>query len=283
MRTIAYVIIAASAAASWGCGAPAGAQKDAAGSTDSAAGAAAGAVAATSDTVSVEDDARAALTRMGSYLRTLKSFEVKGVATREEVLDDGQKVQISGRVSALAERPSHLRVQLASDRKQRIYIFDGTTFTLFAPRQNFYASFAAPKTIGELATLLEEKYAIDLPFVDLFRWGTPDAQGGAFTSARYLGPSEVDGVATQQYAFRQAGVDWQIWIQNGESPLPRKLVITTTTDDARPQYEAVYTWDLTPSIDNSAFTFTPPKDARRITIAEANNIRRQTAKGGTGK
>lgn len=281
MRTFAYVIIAASAAASWGCGAPAGAQKDAAPSTDSAAGAVA--VAATSDTGSVELDAKTALTKMGSYLRTLTSFEVKGLVTREEVLDDGQKVQITGRVSALAQRPNHLRVQLTSDRKQRLYIFDGSTFTLFAPRQNFYATFAGPKTIGELATLLEEKYAIDLPFVDLFRWGTPEAQGGAFKSARYLGPSEVDGVASQQYAFRQAGVDWQIWIQNGESPLPRKLVITTTTDDARPQYTAVYSWDLSPSIDNSAFTFTPPKDARKITIAEANAIGRQTAKGGTGK
>jgi hypothetical protein len=78
-------------------------------------------------------------------------------------------------------------------------------------------------------------------------------------------------VTCQQYAFRQDGLDWQIWIQNGDFPLPRKVVLTTTTDDARPQYVATYTWNLAPSFSNDAFTFTPGKDAKRITIAQWRN------------
>jgi hypothetical protein len=39
----------------------------------------------------------------------------------------------------------------------------------------------------------------------------------------------------EHYAFRQEGLDWQIWIQ-GDYPLPRKFVIRTLTDDARPQH-----------------------------------------------
>ena len=51
-----------------------------------------------------------------------------------------------------------------------------------------------------------------------------------------IGPSAVDGMTCEQYAFRQEGVDWQIWIQLGDFPLPRKLVIRTLTDDAKPQH-----------------------------------------------
>jgi hypothetical protein len=58
-----------------------------------------------------------------------------------------------------------------------------------------------------------------------------------------------------------------VWIQQGDYPLPRRLVITTTSDEARPQYEATYAWDLAPSFDDAAFAFTPPADARRITFA----------------
>ena len=37
--------------------------------------------------------------------------------------------------------------------------------------------------------------------------------------------------------------------------LPRKLVITTKTDEARPQHAVVYTWNLAPSFNEGAFTF----------------------------
>jgi hypothetical protein len=88
------------------------------------------------------------------------------------------------------------------------------------------------------------------------------------TVASDIGPGVVEGVTCEHYAFRQPGVDWQIWIQNGSYPLPRKLVITTMTDEARPQFSSVYTWNLAPSFNDAAFTFDPPDDAKRIGFAE---------------
>jgi hypothetical protein len=121
--------------------------------------------------------------------------------------------------------------------------------------------------------MLEDKYDIDLPFVDLFRWGTPEGDTEAITDATVIGPSEVEGVTCEHYAFRQEGLDWQLWVQLGEYPLPRKIVLTTTTDDARPQHQSVYTWNLAPSFDEETFVFEPPKDAKKITLADANAMR----------
>ena len=42
-----------------------------------------------------------------------------------------------------------------------------------------------------------------------------------------VGPTEVGSITCEQYAFRQPGLDRQIWIQLGDFPLPKKLVITT--------------------------------------------------------
>ena len=64
-------------------------------------------------------------------------------------------------------------------------------------------------------------------------------------------------------------VDWQIWIQLGDYPLPRKLVITTKTDEARPQHTSVFTWDLAPSYNDAAFTFVPPAGALRVALPGA--------------
>jgi hypothetical protein len=117
---------------------------------------------------------------------------------------------------------------------------------------------------------IRDKYDINLPLVDLFRWGTDDANIKKIKAAFDVGPSSVDGVTCEQYAFRQADVDWQIWIELGEFPLPRKVVIRTLTDDAKPQHREVLTWNLAPSFNEKAFTFDPPADAHRIAIAEVN-------------
>jgi hypothetical protein len=223
---------------------------------------------AAATTPSVDPAALAALDRMGAYLRTLKVFQVEAATSREDVLDNGLKVQFDVNVSLFAQRPDHLRVDVSSDRQERQYFYDGKQFTLLARRVNFYATVPAPSTIGELVDAVEEKYGIEFPLADLFRWGATTAGSAGIIEAVDLGPSMIEGIACRHFALRQEGFDWQIWIQSGDFPLPRKLVITTTTDEARPQYQAAYTWNLAPSLSEADFAFVPTEDARRIIFNE---------------
>ena len=91
----------------------------------------------------------------------------------------------------------------------------------------------------------------------------PSWSSDGITAAMDVGPSDVGGTTCEHYAFRQEEIDWQIWIQMGDHPLPRKLVITTKTDEARPQHTAVYTWNLAPSYNDPAFEFDPPAGRRQ--------------------
>ena len=210
-----------------------------------------------------------ALTDMGAYLRGLGAFQISVATTDEDVLDDGQKVQYDGRTDLLVKRPDRLRASVANERHDRIFFYDGSTVTLFGKRLNLYASAPAPPTIGELADKLEAEHGTSLPLVDLFRWGAPGYEPTGFTAALDAGPSSVGGVTCRHYLFRQAGLDWQVWIQSGQYPLPLKLVVTTTTDDARPQHTAVYSWNLAPSFNDAAFVFDPPAGAGRVVLSRA--------------
>jgi hypothetical protein len=163
--------------------------------------------------------------------------------------------------------PNRLFAETTSDRMSRTYVYDGKTFTLSARRAGYYATVPAPPTVRELADVLSDKYDLEIPLADLFLWGAPGWSHGELTSAIDLGPAVIDGTTCQHYAFRQAGLDWQVWIQKGDFPLPRKLVITTTDDEARPRHAAVYRWNLAPSVNDAAFAFTPPKGANRIILA----------------
>jgi hypothetical protein len=211
-------------------------------------------------------DAIKALDRMSAYLRTLKSFQIRSETTRDEVLDNGQAVTFAGVVDMLVQRPNHLRAEVTSDKQNRMYFYDGKSFSLWGKRVNYYATVPAPPTLRALADMLDEKYNVEMPLADLFYWGERRSADD-LESAVDVGPSQIGGVTCEHYAFRQKGADWQLWIQQGDFPLPRKLVITTTSDEALPRFSSVMTWNLAPSFDASAFTFEPPKDARRIAFA----------------
>ena len=208
-----------------------------------------------------------ALADMGAYLRGLEAFQITVATTDEDVLDDGLKVQYDGRTELLVKRPDRLRASVTNERHDRMFFYDGATVTLYGKRLNYYASAPAPATIRELADKLEADHGISLPLVDLFRWGNPGYEPTGFTAALDAGPSSVGGLTARHYLFRQPGLDWQVWIQSGQYPLPLKLVITTTTDDARPQHTAVYTWNLAPSFNDAAFVFDPPAGSGRIVLA----------------
>jgi len=214
-----------------------------------------------------DPDAIRALERMGDYLRTLKAFQIRTETNRDEVLDDGQNVEFDGVVDMIAARPNRLRVEVTSDKQQRLYFYNGSDLSVWARRVNYYATVPAPPTIRELVDTLTTKYDIELPLADLFYWSDRTSTAD-ITSAMDLGDSQVGGVTCGHYAFRQDDADWQVWIQQGDYPLPRKLVIRTTTDEARPRFSAVMTWNLAPSFNDAAFTFVPPADAHKITMAQ---------------
>jgi hypothetical protein len=235
---------------------------------------AASAVVATSGSQADSKDAPAidpgsmdALNKMGVYLRTLKSFQVIANITTDDVLDDGQTIQFSSKADLVAARPDRFRVEVTDDDGHRFFFYDGKNFTIYGQVVNYYATVPAPPTIAQLSDDLSDKYGIELPLTDLFQWGTTDAIH-RIKGAIDIGPSTVNGVTCEHYAFREKDIDWQIWIELGDFPLPLKLAIRTLTDDAKPQYTETLTWNLAPSYSDDAFTFVPPTGVARVPLAE---------------
>ena len=224
---------------------------------------------AQADTGTVRDtSAIKALERMSAYLRSLPAVQVKAQITREEVLTNGEKIQTASESELIARKPDRLRLEVRNQKQPREMYYDGKKFSMFAPRLKYYSTVDAPATIGALLDSLEDKFELDLPLVDLLRWGTDRGNTDEVWGAREVGPAVVDGVPAEQYAFRQNGLDWQLWIQSGEFPLPLKVVLTTMTDASRPQYSAQYKWNLAPSFNEAAFAFEAPADAKPIKLAE---------------
>ena len=214
----------------------------------------------------VDPEVIRALERMGKFLQSLKAFEVRAEGATDQVLETGQKIQFGGVAHYRVRKPAHLRADVNTDRKHTQFFYDGKTLTMYRPRMGYYATIPAPPTIRQMLEVAEQTYGLDVPLADLFFWGTDASGVGSITAATLIGPSKIGDVLCDHYAFRQPDVDWQLWIERGARPLPRKLVITTIQEEARPQHGAVLTWNLSPKLDDSTFVFKPPASAHRIPI-----------------
>ena len=216
----------------------------------------------------VEPAALQALKKMSDYLGTLATFEINTDTTLDVVTVNGQRLQLGGNAHYKVRRPDAFQIDVVGDFRSRRFYFDGKQFTIFAPKLGYYATEAAPPTIREALDIIYNKYGIALPLEDLFRWSDPDSpRAQKMTSGFLVGPATIGGTATDHYAFREGDKDWEIWIQQGEQPLPRKLVIVDRSDSARPAYVARLTWNTRPTLVAEDFTFKPGADAKAIHLA----------------
>jgi hypothetical protein len=226
--------------------------------------------AAAAEAPDVQPAALDALNRMSAYLRTLQTFQVSGETMREEINDNGQKLQFLGSTTYKVRRPDGFSIEIAEDRRVRKVFYDGKSLTLFAPRMNYYSTVAAPATIHEVLDVAAAKYGITVPLEDLFVWGTSEDWHNDLKVGYWVGYAHLAGQDADQYAFREDGVDWQIWIARGDKPLPLRVVITGTDEPSQPQFEATLNWDTAPQFAPDAFVFTPPADAKAIVLNTAS-------------
>jgi len=216
----------------------------------------------------IQDSAVDALKAMSNYLMQQQTLQVSTEGSLDVVTNDGQRIQLDGTTTYKIRRPGFV-IDYVSDMKSRRFIYDGKTFTVYSPKLGFYASVPAPGTNREVLDTIYQKFGISLPLVDLFRWGdgTNDERIKALKSAYEIGPATIDGTPTEHFAFREADVDWEVWIQKGDQPLPRKLVIVDRTDPARPTFTTRLSWQVNPTFTDADFAFVPDADAKRIQLA----------------
>lgn len=215
----------------------------------------------------VDPQAIHAIELMAQKLRSLKSFSVTSEITTEDVLDSGQKVTYGGTVTYKVRAPDKFFAAIDSDRKQRSFFYDGSRFTVYAPRLHYYAQKPRTGTVRELIEDAQEKYGIEMPLTDLFYWGTDKAPLSSIQSAAVIGPSHVGKVECDHLLMHQGSVDWQVWIAR-DTLLPQKLVIANLDDPTQPEYRATLAWDTTSTLADSVFSFTPKPDDHPIKIDE---------------
>jgi hypothetical protein len=222
-------------------------------------------VTAQSAVLDVDAHADRILREMGDYLRTAGEYTFRADINYDDVVDD-QMIQFGSVVQiALQRSPDRLNVELDGDELQRRVVFDGKTITVHNLSRNVYATTETPPDVGLALDHLFEVFGSSVPIADLvyddpYRTLIENAQTGYV-----VGQHPVGGIQCHHLAFAQESIDWQIWIEVGPRPIPRKLIITYRDEPGSPQHiSELSEWNFTPRLSEHYFTFRPPEGADEV-------------------
>ena len=205
--------------------------------------------------------------QMSDRLARVGAFALEADEIYDEVPEHSPRQQLTNVRHVALRRPDRLAGDAAGDAVNRSFVYDGKTFAAHDREQNVWAGGAVPPTIdGALDWVLEQTGTVvplaDFAYSDVYGRLMANVQRGT-----YLGIHEAAGVPCHHLAFEQADIDWQLWIDAGKDPLPRKLVITYKTEDEVPQYAVtIRKWQLDPKLPDALFAFTPPEGATRVEV-----------------
>jgi hypothetical protein len=226
-------------------------------------------------------EARAAeeLKKMGEFLAKTPRFALEAEEAFDEVAAGEPKVELTNVRRIAVERPNHVAADATGDTLNRASWYDGRSVTILDKEHNVYATVEGAATIDATLDKLEDEYGVTLPLVDILYSDPYAVLMEGVTYGRYLGIHLAAGVPCHHLVFSQPTIEWQIWIDAGPDPLPRKVVINYVQEPGEPQYTAtIRRWRLDPTFPASLFTFEPPEGAQKI---DAKARRRdEDAKGG---
>src|SRR5688572_10523047 len=209
------------------------------------------------------------LAGMAKYLAALPGFEVSLVGSYDVVQDSGQKIEFNELREVAVARPNKLRMeQVRSDGVQDLVVFDGKALTVLNGELGVFAQAPQPGSIDDSVVYFVRDLGMRLPLAALMTSRLPSELEKRVKTVDYVEYTEILPTPTHHIAGRTDAVDFQVWIADGDKPLPQRIVLTYVNEPGQPQFRAQFLdWRLNPPAGADVYRFDPPKGARQIAFA----------------
>lgn len=220
-----------------------------------------------------QDDAGKILKSMSDYVASQKVISATFDSDMEVITPDLQKIQFASSGQLSLSRPDKLRATRTGGYADIELVFDGKVATVFGKNINAFAQLDVPGSIDQLVDRLRNQLSVELPGADLLLSNAYDVLMSDVIDAKHIGQGVIDGVECEHLAFRNADTDWQVWVEVGPRPVPRKYVITSKAVTGGPQYTLrIKGWKTDAQLSADAFVFKPPADAKKVDVKALSEL-----------
>ena len=228
------------------------------------------AVDAPTTTAAEQDpEAKAILMKMAEFMAKAPAFSMTLRSGYDAIQEDGQYIEFGEIRRILLQRPDRLRVETErSNGEQALTLFDGKKISVFKPEDNVYSQIEKPGTVDDAIVYLVRDLQFTLPLARMLHTGfVQHLEKKKITAISYVEENTLFDVVTDHLAIRTDDVDMQIWVAQGDEPLPRRVILTYMNAPGQPQFRGDFTeWSFSPKAASDSFTVIPPADAEQIPV-----------------
>jgi hypothetical protein len=212
-----------------------------------------------------EPDPRQILQKMCDFLKSQQQFTYKAEVADDQVYAGGKKLQYAIDMETFVRRPDRLRVNAEGDLVDKQFYFDGKSITLYDKDHNVYGVLEVPPDIESALEKASKDFGVRVALTDLASPQLWDHINKRIKHSLYVGLHKVRGVPCHHLSFDGDEVQLQVWIDAGDQPLPRKVVLNHKDLPGSPQWIAYLSdWNFSPQLSDSLFAFSPPQGAEKI-------------------
>jgi hypothetical protein len=213
-------------------------------------------------------DVLTSLKQSADFLAAQENIAFQTDVAFDVVQANGQVLEFGGTRDFLMRRPDRLRIEsIDGGGEIKQLFFDGKSILVDMPNEDAYVRIEKPGTSYAAMDYLVEDLGVPAALEAFtsknFAAGVEDRIVSGFYVQRVM----LDDQICEQLAWRTGAVDVQLWVREGEQPVPCRLVITYKKAQGNPQFAAdFHHWDFDPDVDDELFVFTPPESAERLQV-----------------
>ena len=209
------------------------------------------------------------LMHMADFLGGTQRFSMSVRAGYDAVQKSGQKIEFGEMHKVTLSRPDRLRVEgERSDGAKTLTVFNGKEIVLVDEASNVYATAPQPGGLDDTIVHFVKDLGMRLPLALLLVSQLPAEVKDRVRSVDYVEKTSIHGAVSHHLAARTDTVDFQVWVADGDKPLPQRIVITYKKARGEPQFWAQFSdWNLAPAIAESTFLANPPDGAQKVAFA----------------
>jgi len=236
----------------------------------------------------IDAKAKQTIRHMCDYLASFKSARSKCRSTMK-MEAEGMNTSMDSLFDIAMERPNRFAIRLEQGMTGMTMVSNGKKLYTYMPMMKRYTEQDAPNTIDSTEDLGTMGAGMMMGgggqmFVMHFLATQPyDLVMEGVEGGEYLGTEPIDGNECHHLRFSQHEMDWDIWLDVGKKPLPRKIV-PDMTKAMKQAAEAMgkgggpafmknmkisvtvtfSDWEINPTLQDDVFQFEPPENAEKV-------------------
>lgn len=230
--------------------------------------------AATPSAPDLDPDALAILKQTSQSITGAPNLAFHVRVARDRLATNDQIVTYFNLDEVTVSRPNKLRINMGNEHHTIQFFFDGSKTTLFEPEKKLYLTRPVSGTIDDMLKSLDT-HGVSFPMSNLLESDPYDSLAKGLQTAYIVGRVNIDNKTFIHLVFTSgASADWQAWIEPGDKPVPRAVIIIYKSVPGSPRITMDFTdWNLNAQPAAAMFNFVKPAEAHEIQFLPANAVK----------